>query len=489
MPTRAIPISVRLPKPTEKQVLFLTDRHKVVLFGGARGGGKSFAIRLKAILACLKHPRFKCIIVRRTYPELISNHVEPICDLLKIGQKGSVARYNKAEKEITFLNGSKIMFRYCDSESALNKFQGLECDFLFVDEATNIPEEWLKKLFACVRGTNGYPKRIYMTGNPGGISHGYVRRLKERRFDEGENPDDYSFIQSLVYDNKVLMREQPDYVKQLESLPPKLRDAWLNGRWDVFEGCYFEEFRETPDVEKCHEAGISIEKALEEHRWTHVIEPFEIPSDWKISRSYDFGYGKPFSCAWWATDYEGVAYRILELYGCTKTPNEGVKWNPSRQFKEIARVEREHPWLKGKTIRGVADPSIWDGSRGISVYDEAEKCHLWFEPGINDRIPGWLQVRERMKFDSEGKAMMYFFSNCRAIIRCMPLMTYDDHNVEDLDTDMEDHCLDDCRYFCMMNPIPPRKIETKPIIISDPLDQFKTEGGKWNPYVPIIRRE
>ena len=218
---------------------------------------------------------------------------------------------------------------------------------------------------------------------------------------------------------------------------------------------------------------------------THVIKPFEIPKDWKIYRSYDWGYGKPFSCGWWAVDYEGCAYRILELYGCTGTPNEGVKWSNKEQFGKIAEIEREHPWLKGKRIQGVADPSIWDGSRGISVAEEADKNGVWFEPGVNDRIPGWIQMHERLRFDENGKAMMYFFDTCKDAIRVIPLMMYDEHKPEDLDTDLEDHILDECRYFCMMRPIAPRVIEEKKEPMHDPLDQFK-QVGRFNR--AIIRR-
>ena len=268
------------------------------------------------------------------------------------------------------------------------------------------------------------------------------------------------------------MASDPDYVRQLEALPPKLREAWLNGRWDVFEGAFFEEFRTSPDPQACHDAGITVEEAYDEHRWTHVIKPFDIPKSWKIYRSYDFGFGKPFACNWYAVDYDGCAYMIAELYGCTGTANEGVKWSPEQQFKEIARIEREHPYLKGKTIHGVADPSIWDGSRGIAIIEEAEKQHLWFDKGINDRIPGWMQIHERLKFDEYGKAMLYVFDTCKDTIRVIPLMMYDEHKPEDLDTDLEDHILDSLRYFCMMRPIAPRKIVENKIPQHDPLNQF-----------------
>ena len=478
-------------EPSEKQKLFLKDTHFVVIFGGSRGGGKSWSVRTKAIILSFTFPGIKMMIVRKTYPELMANHIKPLKETLRIGQKGSVAKYNDSKKEITFKNGSSILFGFCNTDKDIDRYQGTEVDVLFIDEATHHSEEIIKKFMACVRGVNDFPKRIYLTCNPGGKGHGYIKRLIERRFENGENPDDYCFIQSLVTDNKVLMEKDPNYIEQLKALPHKLRQAWLEGRWDVFQGAYFEEFRDRPDEQMCYEYGITPEEALEEHRFTHVIEPFEIPSDWKIYRSYDWGYGKPFSCAWWAVDYEGVAYRILELYGCTQTPNEGVKWSNKQQFDKIAEIEREHRWLKGKRIQGVADPSIWDGSHGISAAEEADKHQLWFEPGINDRIAGWMQVRERMKFDEEGKAMIYFFNTCKAIIRCMPLMMFDEHKVEDLDTDLEDHCLDECRYFCMMRPIPPRQIETRLKPMTDPLNQYGGDGnGRYAKYNAIkMRRE
>ncbi len=467
-------MTVELPKPQPKQELFLKDTHKHVGYGGARGGGKSWSIRYKAIVLSLKYAGIRSMIVRKTYPELIANHVDPLKSMLKCGTKGAVAKYNKTDKEMRFTNGSVILFRYCDHEDDVDRYQGTEVDVLFFDEATQLSEAQMKKIVACVRGVNDFPKRIYYTCNPGGKGMGYIKRLFiDKKYINGEDPSEYSFIQAQVKDNEKLIQTNPDYVKQLEALPPKLRAAWLDGRWDVFEGAFFDDFREEPDKKVCEEHGITMEQAIEEHRWTHVIEPFEIPEDWKIYRSYDWGYGKPFSCAWWAVDYEGCAYRILELYGWNGTPNEGLRWSNKEQFDRIKEIEEEHRWLKGKRIQGVADPSIWDGSHGISAAEEAEKHQLWFEPGDNARIPGWMQVRERLKFDENGKAMMYFFNTCYAIIRTMPLMMHDEHKPEDLDTELEDHACDEMRYFCMMRPIAPRKLETEKIPMYDPLDQYK----------------
>lgn len=466
-------MEIILPAPSEKQKLFMSDTHKHVAFGGSRGGGKSFAIREKAVVLCFKYPGIICMIVRKTYPELIANHVRPLKKLLRVGAKDSPVKYNSSEKEMRFNNGSMILFRYCDSEKDVDRYQGTEVDVLFFDEATQLTQDQMEKINACVRGVNDYPHRTYYTCNPGGQGMGYIKRLFiDRKFNFGEYPEDYSFIQSLLTDNKALMEQDPDYKRRLEALPEKLKQAWLFGRWDVFEGAFFDEFRIEPDRIKCEEAGITEEQALAEHRWTHVIEPFEIPKSWKVFRSYDWGYGKPFDCSWWALSEDDTLYQILQLYGCTETPNEGVHWSNKQQFSKIAEIEREHRWTKGKRIQGVADPSIWDGSHGISAAYEADKRGLWFEKGVNDRIPGWMQVRERLKFDKNGYAKIYFFNTCKHAIRTIPLMMFDEHKPEDLDTTLEDHFCDSMRYMCMSRPIPPRldTDDKKPMI--DPLNQF-----------------
>ena len=392
------------------------------------------------------------MIIRKTYPELQENHIIPLCELLKcyVEDKAErIASYNDAKKNITFPNGSRILFRYCDAEKDAERFQGTEVDVLFIDEATHQSEEKMKKLTACVRGVNNFPKRIYLTANPGNEGHAWVKRLFiDRKFESNENPDEYMFIQSLVTDNKVLMESQPDYIKQLEALPPKLRKAWLEGDWDVYEGQFFEDFVDRPDQYECRQ-------------WTHVIKPFDIPEGWTIYRSFDWGYNKPFSCGWWAVDYDGVVYRILELYGCTKTPNEGIKWTPPQVFAEIHKIETEHPWLKGRRVQGIADPAIWDAETGESIADVASKHQVFFTPGDNKRIPGWMQVHYRLAFDENGFPMMYIFENCKAFIRTIPLLRYDEHKVEDVDTDGEDHVADEVRYFCMSRPIKPR-IPSKP---------------------------
>ncbi len=444
--------------PAEKQELFLRDTHRYIAFGGARGGGKSWAVRTKAILLAFNYPGIKIMIVRRTYPELRANHINPMRTLL-----GDSAVYKDSTKEFSFPCGSVIMFRHCSNSTDIDKYQGTEVDVLFLDEATQLSEEEYERFKACVRGVNAFPKRIYLTCNPGGVGHGFVKRLfVDRVYKDTENPDDYVFYRSLVTDNKALMESDPEYIRQLESLPPKLRKAWLHGDWDIFDGQFFEEFRDCPEHYR-------------DRKFTHVIEPFEIPSDWRIVRSFDFGFRKPFSCDWWAIDTEGRAYLILQLYGCTQIPNEGVKWHPDKIFSEIHRIESEHRWLKGRFIDGVADPSIWDASRGEAIVESADRHFVYFSRGDNKRIPGWMQCHYRLSFDEEGYPMVYFFNTCTAAIRTLPLLQYSSTVPEDLNTDEEDHFADSFRYFCMSRPIAPKGSSGKKISVTgdDPLELGK----------------
>lgn len=461
---------LEIPQPSEKQKLFFAERHKYVAFGGARGGGKSWAVRVKAVLLCEHYAGIKVMIVRKTYGELRANHIVPLCELLRCGTEEELAAYSESRKEIRFPNGSVILFRYCDTQRDAARFQGTEVDVLFVDEATQQSEEQMERLTACVRGVNAFPKRIYYTCNPGGQGHGYIKRIfLDRRYEAGEDPADYTFIQSLVTDNRALLEAQPDYIQQLEALPEKLRRAWLEGDWNVFEGQFFEDLRLTPDPNRCAEAGLEPAEAAKRGLWTHVIPAFEPPREWKLYRSFDWGYSRPFSCGWWAVDFDGRIYRILELYGCTKTPNEGVKWTPDRVFAEIRRLETEHPWLRGRQIEGVADPAIWDGSGGESIAETAERHRVWFSPGDHQRIPGWMQCHYRLQFDETGVPMMYVFDTCRAFLRTVPTMVYDPNRPEDLDTSQEDHVADEWRYFCMARPIRPIIREEQQRIWTNPL--------------------
>lgn len=447
---------ITVGRPSEKQKEFLKAKTRHVGYGGARGGGKSWAVREKARLLALRWPGIKILIVRRTMPELERNHIQYLTPMLR-----GIAKYNEQKKVYKFANGSTIALMYCEKDKDLDRLQGAEYDVIFIDEATQLTEHQLRSIAACNRGTGAFPRRIYYTCNPGGPSHAYIKRLfVERRFQGDENPDDYTFIQALVTDNNALMAADPDYVKVLDNLPEKMKAAWRYGSWDIYDGQFFDDFRDIP---------ANYASRLN----THVIDPFEPPANWTYYRSYDYGYNKPFSVGWWAVDFDGILYRILELYGCTNEPDTGVKWTADQQFAEIARIEHEHPYLRGRKITGIADPAIWtkDGS-GISIAERAAQYHIYFTPANNDRINGWAQCHYRLQFDERGVPQMYVFSNCEAFRRTVPTLMYDDVKVEDINTKMEDHVADEWRYMCMARPTRPTMApQTKPKLI-DPLDML-----------------
>lgn len=452
---------LNLGKPNKKQAQMFKSRKRHIGYGGARGGGKSWAVRAKAIMLAFRYPGIRIGIARKTYPELITNHI----NILREQLYGTV-RYNDRDKIMRFPNKSTITFRYCASDKDLDSWQGQEFDILFLDEAGLFPEEHIKKMVACVRGANEFPKRVYYTMNPGGVSHGYLKRLfVDKKYEEGENPDDYEFIQALVQDNTALMESDPDYIKQLEMLPPKLKEAWLHGSWDVFEGVFFEDFMDNPD-------------GYDTRQWTHVISPFKIPEHWNIYRSYDYGYAKPFSVGYWAVSDNNTVYRIAEIYGCTKTPNEGVKWDALTQAVKIKEYEDGHPLLKGKHIQGIADPAIFAADGGESVADTMRKAGVYFYPGDNSRIAGWMQFHYRLAFNEKGIPRLYVFNTCKAFIRTIPLQMYSETHSEDLDTKLEDHVADESRYFLMSRPVKPLVKEMHESIGFDPLNTAKQETEK-----------
>lgn len=445
------------------------------LYGGAAGGGKSDALVIEATRQ-VHIPHYKALILRKTFPQL-TELIEKSLRYYSLAFPD--ARYNASEHTWHFKSGAKIVFGSMQHSKDKLNYQGKAYDFIAFDELTHFTyDEYI--YLASRNRANGPGTRVYMraTANPGGIGHGWVKErfitasepmktiweaidienqgIKETRYRSR------IFVPSSVFDNKKLLENDPNYLVRLASMPEAEKKALLYGDWDSYSGQYFAEWRDNPEH-------------YDDRQWTHVINPFKIPNHWKIYRSFDWGYNKPFSCGWWAVDTDGVAYRILELYGCTKTPNQGLKWNARQVFEEIARIEREHEWLKGKNITGVADPAIFSADGGESIAETAQRCKVYFQPGDHQRIPGWMQMHYRLSFDDNGFPMMYVFKNCKAFIRTVPTLIYDDHKVEDLDTEGEDHIADETRYFCMMRPIAPRVKEIKETPMHDPLEQFDSK--------------
>lgn len=460
-------------KPQPKQLMFQQRPEYEALYGGAAGGGKSDALLVEA-LRQVHIPHYKAILFRKTYPQL-SELIDRSREIYKAAFRRAV--YNNTQHFWRFPSGAKIYFGAMQHTADRINYQGKRYDFIGFDELTHFTWDEYSYMFSRNR-PNGAGTRVYIraTCNPGGIGHGWVKE----RFITAAPPmtpieESYTvktprgktitmkrrrvFVPSTVFDNQILLDNNPEYLASLSMMPEAERNALLYGSWDSFDGQVFREWVNDP----AH---------YDDQRWTHVIKPFRIPAHWRIYRGFDFGYARPFSVGWYAADTNGKLYRIAEYYGCTGTPNEGVKITPGEIAENIRRIEDEDPNLRGKTITGIADPSIFDESRGQSVARMMVKPpHLiYWRGGDNTRLPGKMQFHYRLAFNEDGDPMLQVFNTCRHFIRTIPSLVYDQKRVEDIDTTQEDHIYDECRYVLMENPISPRPHTSRPVLLDDPLD-------------------
>lgn len=411
-------------KPQPRQEEFFLDTHRHIGYGGARGGGKSWAMRRKFVLMCLKYPGIDILLLRRTYPELYSNHVLPLMEELK-----GIAKYRDKTHEFVFPNRSRLVLGYLKLEKDVFQYQGHEYDVIGLEEATNFTEYQARWMRTCNRTTKaelkamGFSPRMYYTANPGGPGHGWFKRLFiTREYGPKDNPEDYSFIPARVYDNKILMEINPEYVQDLESLPDDLRRAYLEGDWDVFAGQYFSEWR----------------------RDKHIIKPFPIPQGWKRFRSMDWGYNDPCAVYWHAVDPEGRVYTYRELY-ITQTKASDV----AKKILELSEGEN--------IAYTVASPDIWakrgnDGLQGESIAETFINNGVMLTKADDDRLNGWQRMHEYLADAPDGKPWWQIFDVCQNLTRTLPDLVHDEHRVEDVDDKCEDHAAESCRYALMSRP-------------------------------------
>lgn len=460
-------------KPQPKQIEFMQRPEYECLYGGAAGGGKSDALLIEATRQVDK-PNYRGIIFRRTFPQLealISRSIELYSRIFPR------AKYNNAEKRWLFPSGAKIFFGYMQHEQDKYNYQGKPYDFIAFDELTHFTYTQYTYLMSRNR-PNGSDTRVYMraTANPGGVGHAWV---KERFISPAppmtpiekvysvRTPDHKTveiskrriFVPSTVFDNQALLENDPNYLGTLAALPDAEREALLYGNWDTFSGQVFSEWQNDP-------------KHYVDGKWTHVISPFAIPHNWEIVRVFDFGYSHPFAVNWLAIDEEQKVYVIDEFYGWNGEPNQGARLDPYQIAKRIKEIEDSSPMLRGRNITGIADPSIWDKSRGESIARIMGKHpnYLVFSPGKNDRLSGLMQYHYRMHFDKNGECLFQVFENCKNTIRTLPALVYDEKHIEDIDTDGEDHIYDAIRYGLMEFIVAPRAETEMPDLSNDPLN-------------------
>lgn len=454
------------PQPGPQSLAIAAHTIRELMFGGARGGGKSDYLLGDFLQDVPQGPQWRGILFRRTYAELeeLIKRAEEI--YLPLG-----AEHKIAASTFVFPNGSYLKMRYLEKDRDAAKYQGHQYTWVGWDELTNwASDDPYKKLKACVRSATGVTnKRIRCSANPGGVGHHWVKQYfvdpapKGMKLIDGKR----MFIPSKLNDNQILVMNDPEYEANLRELGnAELVRAWLEGDWSVITGAFFPEFSTTK----------------------HVIKPFSIPSHWMKFRSMDWGSAKPFSVDWFAIsdgyDHNGiwipsgamVQYRAW--YGATG-PNKGLRLTADQVARGI--VERETFLTRGQPVReklayGVIDPSAFKEDGGPSIAERMARLKVLFRRADNQRKSGWDQVRDRLVGNPDDGPMLYIFDTCADMVRTVPALQHDEDDPEDVDTDGEDHAGDSLRYACMSRPYkkarPPRQAE--PVTI-----QTATHGDLW----------
>ena len=444
-----------------KQKEFCLATNKYICYGGARGGGKSHVSRIKMCLLALNYSGIQILLLRRTLAELRENHVLQLQKLLK-----DIAIYKESTKEFLFPNGSRIKLGYCDNEKDVLQYQGQAYEVIVLEEATHFTEFQFQTLTESNRMSGNmkepFNPRMYFTCNPGGVGHLWVKRLFiDRDYTPTENPDDYKFIPSLVFENKYIMEHDPNYVKVLENLPEDRKQAMLYGNWDVFDGQFFREFK----------------------RSVHVIEPFQMPEHWNRYIAIDYGLDM-FAVLFIAIDTKGKAYVYNEIHKSNLIVSEAVQ-----TLKSYMRQN------KYKYI--YAPPDLWNRNRDTGK----STAELFYEGGVdltkasNNRIAGWLNVKEWLrvkKVRHEQTGDLYedsdlkIFSNCLNLIKYLPQLQHDEKEPNDVATEPHEptHITDALRYFCVSRTAPTKETINKETTFN--FDFEKPARKDWGEEIVII---
>lgn len=445
------------------QTAFVSCPCDVVVFGGARGGGKTFA----SLGDFWVHSEdfgvhARGLMVRKTR--------EDLKDTIAVGMLmyGSAATWKEKLGFFDFKNGGRLYCAYLESDQDAMNYQGWSLTRVYVEELTQYKSSSpVFKLLACLRSAAGVPCQMKCTCNPGGPGHHWVKSWIIDLGAYNVTKDDETglsrvYIPSKLTDNPKLLEADPGYVNKLKSAgSEQLVRAWLEGDWNVIEGAFFPEFSTS----------------------RHVIPPFSIPDQWMRFRSMDWGSAKPFSIGWWAVVQEDTPHdgrllpksaivRYREWYGAKPgSANVGLKLTAAEVGRGIVSRETREAGSRERIAYGVLDPAAFAVVSGPSIAEELIRAKATFRRADNNRtgrdkrMGGWDQVRARLKGDGDGRPMIYFFDTCRDLIRTLPLMQHDENRPEDLDTDGEDHAVDELRYACLSRPFLAR---TTPIADRNP---------------------
>ncbi len=417
------------------QTQFLAASEREVFYGGARGGGKSYAMLIDPLRYCDRQ-KHRCLLIRRSMPELrdLINHSQQLYPKAYPG-----AKWREQEKEWRFPSGAKIEFGYAENTTDALRYQGQSYTWIGIDELPQYPNADIYNFLRSSLRSVDPEIPVYMraTGNPGNVGSTWVKEMfvdpatPNERFSiniqtpVGNRSITRRFIPAKLQDNPYLMQTE-DYYIMLASLPEVQRKQFLEGDWGAYEDAAFPEF----------------------NRAVHVVEPFDIPRNWHRFRSCDWGYSSPACVLWFAIDFDNNLWIYRELY---------TKKVVADAFARKV-LEMEH----GEYIRyGVLDSSTWArrGDVGPSIAETMITAGCRWRPSDRSprsRINGKLELHKRLSVRDKGdkkQPSLFVFDNCINLIRTLPLLPCDKNNPEDVDTHTEDHAYDALRYGCMSRPI------------------------------------
>ena len=419
----------------EKQRRFFLARAPFIAYGGAKGGGKTWAVRVKAVGGAVCNPGIRILIMRRTYPELEENHIGPIVHMVP----PELGTYLATTRRMTFFNGSTIKFGHWAGELSELEYQGQEFDWIFIDGATQFTERAFHYLKGCLRGVSPYQKRMYLTCNPGGVGHVWVKRLfidrdyrRSPNPEEDEAPEDYVFIPATVEDNGFLLKSSPHYLKMLSQMPENVRRAYRYGDWDALGGSYFSELR----------------------RDVHTFSPMRIPHHWRRYRAMDYGLDM-LAVLWIAVDGEGRSWVYRE-------------WTQPRLIVRQAAAGILERTLPGETVDATfAPPDLWSTQKdtGRTMEEIFRSGGVPLTRADNSRVQGHMLIKDMLAPGSDGRPGLMISTDCRRLLADMTAIQADEDNPGDAAREPHEvtHTVDALRYYCVSRvaPADPPRPETE----------------------------